>query len=296
MMESPVPESSLPSVPVEAAAGCRAPQMVVRVASPADLAILAGISPDRIAWVETSIDLAERPELEGLRLDLVLTDPAAQAARLYRLARQPVGPFVRVTLPAVPGLGRAGSAAIALGFPVRLLPEQAGPEALADLVHLLDCYLHDANASAPVEFYHSALARLLHGAPGTLWEVLERDPAAFPRYPSPEDLAGPPPAAHPPAERPCADPLLGGGGVGPCADPRRAHPPPEPGFVARHVAALEAVGAECVSCPVRDWCLGYFKWPDPAYACTGIRRLMDTLERASADLRRDLAEVERLRS
>lgn len=264
--ESPAPSGSpVTSVPAATAAASDAPLLVVRVTSAADVPCLAAIPAGRIVWVETTMDLAEGIALQGLPLDVLLSDPASQASSLYRLARQRTAAPIRVTIPALPGLGRAGSGAIALRFPVRLLPDRPSAEALAEMELLLDRYLHDANAGAPVEFFHTALARLLHGAPGTLWEVLERDPAWFPRVASEGEAPG-------------------------------AHPPADNRFVAGHLARLDEAGAECATCPVHDWCAGYFKWPDPTYSCDGVRRLMDAFAAAVSALRRDLAEVERLGS
>ncbi len=48
---------------------------------------------------------------------------------------------------------------------------------------------------------------------------------------------------------------------------------------------------ECATCPLVDWCEGYFKWPDPSYSCTGVRELMGRLETAAVQLRADLEEV-----
>jgi hypothetical protein len=121
----------------------------------------------------------------------------------------------------------------------------------AELERLLGRYLHDPNASEPLEPFHAALATLIHGDPATLWDVLEADPDVFPRDREPTS-----------------------------------------GFVAAHVERLRESGAECVACPMLDWCGGYFKQPDPAYDCGDVRRLLAGLERAAEQLRRDLVEAE----
>ena len=224
------------------------------------MALARAVPPDRLLWVETSLAGALASGPEGPPLDVVLTDPATEAPRLYALAR--LLPFrrVRVSILARPGVGRAGLLAVALRFPVRLLPGQPRPEQVEELEAILDRFLHDPGASQPVEFFHSALARLLHGHPAGLWEVLELDPARF-------AFAG---------ERGERDVPV---------------PPEEPGFVTAHVERLVAEGEECALCPFLAWCAGAFKWPRPGYDCAAVRRLLGRIEEAAASLRRDLSEL-----
>ena len=113
---------------------------------------------------------------------------------------------------------------------------------------MLDGYLHDPHATAPVEFFHSALARRLHGTPLTLWTALERDPALHRRV---ADDGGPDPQA----------------------------PPHDDRFVAAHLARLIAEGAECARCRFRELCAGYFKWPDSSYDCAPVVALLGQLGR-----------------
>jgi hypothetical protein len=48
--------------------------------------------------------------------------------------------------------------------------------------------------------------------------------------------------------------------------------------------------AECTTCRWQPVCAGYFKWPDPAYACAGVKELFAFLESAAAEISRDLAD------
>ena len=255
------PESVL-NVPAALVAAYPDTPLIVRVGHRDDIARVGEVSPRLLAWVETSAALAESPWPAGVALDVVLADPEREAPLLYRLARLGPSRRVRVTIPAIGGVAKAGALAVALRLPVRLLPGQPGPEAIEALEQILDRYLHDPGASEPVEFFHSALAMFLHGDPATLWEVLEQDPAAFPRVPG----------AGEPVEAPM--------------------PPQQPGFAAEHLARLVVAEAECAECPYRDWCAGFFKWPDPVYACTGVRRLLRRIEDAAHVLRRDLIEAQ----
>ena len=91
-----------------------------------------------------------------------------------------------------------------------------------------------------------------HGE-GTLWSFLEHDPATV----SIRDSAG----------RPVLD----------------------PDHVEKQFQRLCASGAECADCPWGVVCRGYFKHPDPAYECAGVKRLLATLSDAAAEIARDLA-------
>ena len=45
-------------------------------------------------------------------------------------------------------------------------------------------------------------------------------------------------------------------------------------FVEKHLARLVEQGAECATCRWQKVCAGYFKWPDPAYDCAGVKQLL----------------------
>ena len=189
-------------------------------------------------------------------LDVVLTDPVTEFSGLYRLVDVRIVREVRVTIPAAPGFLKALRLAAALQLPVRLLPGQPSAEALAELTEAAHFYLRDPMVETPVEFFHSLLATFRGMGEGTLWRFLEEDPAVF----SHRDAAG-----------------------------RALH---APDFVETHRARLLADGAECAMCRWQSVCAGYFKWPDPAYACAGVKQLFATLEAAAEEIGRDLASQE----
>ena len=137
-------------------------------------------------------------------------------------------------------------------LPVRLLPGQPSAEALAELTEAAHFYLHDPMVEMPVEFFHSLLAELRGTENGTLWSMLEEDPMIFAR--------------------------------GEAQRPRD--------FVETHLARLIGHGAECAACRWQKVCAGYFKWPDPAYACAGVKQLFATIESAADEIGRDLASLE----
>jgi hypothetical protein len=185
----------------------------------------------------------------ALPLDVILTDPAAEFSGLYRLTDVRIVRGVRVTMPARPGFMKALRLSASLQLPVRLLPGQPSAEALAELTEAVQFYLHDPMAETPVEFFHSLLVALHGGKTGTLWTMLEQDSKVF---------------ARDEAQRPRD-------------------------FVETHLARLIGQGAECAACRWQTVCAGYFKWPDPAYACAGVKRLFALIESAAAEIGRDLA-------
>ena len=134
-----------------------------------------GLLHDFEVWALAAEDPGEVP------LDVVLVEPAREFADLYRLVDVRAARDVRVSIPAKPGFLKAVRLAASLGLPVRLLPGQPAAEVLDELQEALAFYLRDPMVEAPIEFFHSALA-WLRGAPtGSLWGVLEEDPAVYQR-------------------------------------------------------------------------------------------------------------------
>lgn len=234
--------------------------LVLRVGCGEEAALANAVPPERIAWIETTVALAagEWPTESGL--DVVLVDPAGDTPLLYDVARLRHERPLRVTIDAVPGVETAARVAMALQLPVRLRLQQPTEATVAELATVLDGYLHDPHATAPVEFFHSALAHRLHGTPLTLWTALEVDPALHRRV---ADDGGPDPQA----------------------------PPHDDSFVAAHLSRLIAEDAECARCRFQELCAGYFKWPDPSYECAPVVGLLGQLDEAASALARDLADA-----
>lgn len=218
-----------------------------------------GLLADVEAWAAAAQGKSEVP------LDVVLAAPGAEFASLYRLVDVRGAREVRVTMPAAPGFLKALRLAASLGMPVRLLPGQPSLAVLAELAEALAFYLHDPMVETPIEPFHSLFAAM-HGAEtGTLWMSLEEDPAVFVRY----------------------------GDDGQPRFPRSSDRAPDESalatFVERHLAGLIAEDAECAECPWQQECAGYFKWPDRAYSCTGVRELFATIAAAADDIGQTLA-------
>lgn len=63
-------------------------------------------------------------------------------------------------------------------------------------------------------------------------------------------------------------------------------------LVATHLAKIVAIGGECVSCRWQPVCAGYFKYPESAYDCAGVKQLFISLDAAAVEIKRDLAGAE----
>ena len=211
------------------------------------------------AWTEAAHDDSHIP------LDVVLSDPDSEFSDLYRVVDACAVRDIRVTVPAAPGLMKAIKLAAALRLPVRVLPGQPTAEVLEELHDALEFYLHEPMVEAPVEFFHSLLATMCDGNADSLWMILEEDPDAFRHY----DADG-----H------ARVPRTGDSGQSEIASP---------GFVENHLKSLIAQGAECATCPWQKPCRGYFKWPDPAYSCEGMKQLFFSIQTAGNEIRRDVA-------
>ena len=217
---------------------------------------------DPDAWAQAASGASQ------VALDVVLSDPASEFSDLYRLVDVCTMHDVRVTMPAAPGFLKAIKLAASLRLPVRVIPGQPTPEALAELMEALEFYLHEPMVVMPVEFFHSLLAALCGTDKGSLWMILEEDPAAFLHY----DAEGLPKL--------------------PRSDGFRSVEISPGGFVEHHLKSLVEQGAECAACPWQQVCRGYFKWPDPAYSCEGVKQLFSIVKAAAHEIERDLASSE----
>jgi hypothetical protein len=148
-----------------------------------------------------------------------------------------------------------------------VLPGQPSAAALEELQEALQFYLHEPMVDAPVEFFHSVLANMCDSDTGSLWMILDEDPDAFRHY----DADGRTRVAR-------------------TSDAEHSEIT-SAGFVEDHLSRLIAQGAECATCPWQRPCSGYFKWPDPAYSCEGVKQLFFNIQTAANEIRQDLASV-----
>jgi hypothetical protein len=214
---------------------------------------------DQDAWIPAAQSTSNVP------LDVFITTPGSQFSDLYNLVDVLAVRDVRVSMPASPGFLRALKVAVALRLPVRLLPGQPSPEALIELIEAVNFYLRDPMVETPVEFFHSVLASMCGAGDGSLWMILEEDPALF---------------LHRNGE---------GGfkirGVSSSTSPDLFSAT----FVDTWFKRLLEENAECTTCPWQQICQGYFKWPYPNYDCQGVKRLFSAIEAVANEMGRELA-------
>jgi hypothetical protein len=245
---------------------------VVIIKSREELSQWLNNPPAGLQWIQVD-GLLEDPDAWALParstsnvpLDVFLATPESQFSGLYRLVDVCSARGVRVSMPASPGFLRALRLAVALRLPVRLLPGQPTPEVCAELTEAAIFYLRDPMVETPVEFFHSVLAFMCGADTGSLWTILEEDPAIF----------------------------LHQGVDGGSKLPRLPDSPWQdislPTFVTTHFKQLVEQNTECTTCPWHQICQGYFKWPDPAYDCRGIKQLFSVIKTAADEMRQELA-------
>lgn len=260
------------NVPLSALGAYRGRHLIVRSAQPE--ALVEGLGADdfeNLAYVQ----LCSLPDdtsclihwLEELAIDLVVRDPLADFARLYRYAKLLDNHPVRASVPVAAGFDKAVKLALSLELAVKLELGQPDTHLIEALAAVLDAYLHQSTVSQPIEPFHSLLLAFLRDESASLWAIQEEDPAIL-RYVDElgvERLPGKLAAAT--SEVDSSD------------------------FVERWVNTLIAGGAECADCPFLAHCRGYFKWPQCDYVCAGVKSLFQTLHQAAGDLQRDLAAV-----
>jgi hypothetical protein len=222
-----------------------------------------GLLGDLDAWLQAAHGDTD------VALDILLSTPAAEFSALYRLVDVCAVRNVRVSMPALPGFSKAVRLAAALRIPVRLLPGQPTREVLGELGEVLTFYLRDPMIETPVEFFHSVLAFMCGADTGSIWTILEEDPAVFLR----PDLDG---RSKFPGSSECP------------SDEKSVTT-----FVKSRLRRLVEENAECATCSWQGICQGYFKWPDAAYVCSGVKQLFATIQEAAQEMGMELARRNR---
>jgi hypothetical protein len=236
---------------------------------------------DRDAWIPAAQSTSSVP------LDVVLTRPGSQFSNLYHLVDVLAVRDVRVSMPALPGFLRALKVAVALRLPVRLLPGQPSADVLIELIEAVNFYLRDPMVETPVEFFHSVLASMCGAGDGSLWMILEEEPALFVHrgVESGFKIPGVSSSTSPGILDPTA--LVG---LASEAAPQNLF---SATFVDTWIKRLLGQGAECTTCPWQQICQGYFKWPDPTYDCGGVKGLFSAVEAVANEMGGVLASRDR---
>ncbi|HEY4815568.1 MAG TPA: hypothetical protein VIH58_12855 [Chthoniobacterales bacterium] len=284
------PDWPIVFLPSGSASSHRASPFVAIVRSPAELSRWLSEPSPGLQWLQVE-GLLQDPDAwapathstSTVPLDVVMANPASEFSDLYRLVDTFAVRDVRVSMPASPGFLKALKVAVALRLPVRLLPGQPSSEVPIELIEAINFYLRDPMVETPVEFFHSVLASMCGAGDGSLWMILEEDPALFlhrevdggfnvrgvSSSPSPSIL----------------DPTVLAGLASEAA-PKNLF---SATFVDTWFKRLLGQDAECATCPWQQICQGYFKWPDPAYDCEGVKQLFSAIELVANEMGSELA-------
>ncbi|MFO1433320.1 MAG: hypothetical protein U1F76_25025 [Candidatus Competibacteraceae bacterium] len=243
---------------------------IARLHHPAALpTLLAAADLENLVSIQLPLSPATIDELaqwrEPVPLDLVLSEPDRHYPLLYRCSLLLDHCPVRISIPATSDFSKAVKLAISLQFAVKLEIIPSEPVLVEELTQVLTLYLHRSTVAQPIEPFHSSLLAFFHRQPVTLWTIQEEDPAVF-RYiteQGEERLPG----------RLAGIPAQADSGT----------------FVERWRRQLLTENSECNGCPFLDYCSGYFKWPERAFRCDGVKMLFGTLQEAATELRQDLA-------
>jgi len=266
------------NIPISRLSDYRTHDLVVR--SEQAQALVDGISEQqlqRVAYVQllslpTDIDSLIH-WAPGLAIELVLESPAANFPVLYRYAKWLDNHPVRVAIPVEEGFEKAVKLALSLQFAVRLHFGQPDAACIQALAGLLDDYLHRPTVAQPLEFFHNVLLAFCRQEQVDFWRLQEDDPALI-RY---IDESG---REQLPEKFNTA------------ALPIRTEPAV---LVDNWAQQCWEESGECSECDYFTQCRGYFKWPQRDYQCAGIKSLLQTLEQAADELRRDLSAAEAIR-
>lgn len=198
-------------------------------------------------------------------VDLVVHNPHKDFPLLYKYSPLTAGQPVRVCVPVVSGFSKGVKLAVSLNFAVRLELSQPQQSLIAEMFTVLNSYLHQSTVSQPVEYFHSIFLAFYHGNPLTLWQIQEEDPEHF---------------------RFITD---GGEERLPGRFSEIAAEGNATSFGTKFREELLAEKGECCACDFFQNCCGYFKWPDKAFPCEGVKSLFQTLKNAAGELKQDLA-------
>jgi hypothetical protein len=262
-------------IPLSRLSDYRGHDLIVRSERPQDL--VDKLDPQQLQQV-AYVQLHGLPDevdclmhwASGMAIEIVLESPGAHFPLLYRYAKWNDNHPVRIVIPLQEGFDKAVRLALSLQFSVKLDIGQPDTVSLQKLSELLHEYLYRSTVAQPLEFFHSVLLAWCREETVNLWAVQEDDPALL-RY---IDDTG-------------AEKL-----PGKLASERLQTGTDPADFVETWQNDLLAAAGECSGCAFFAHCRGYFKWPRRDYDCAGIKHLLQTLQQAAGELRRDLIAAE----
>ena len=249
------------NIPVRLVSEYAGRSIIVRSADPSEIVRhLAGRDIDNVFYAQllsadvTPDAISELANCDQhFAIDIVLNDPAAEFPLLYNFSKLLDRHPIRVSIPVRTGFVKAVKLALALELAVKINVGQPNPALIEEMSEVLDLYLHRANVSQPVEFFHSLFLAAYNEQPANIWMIQEEDPEHFV--------------------------FVGDNGVE-TVSPRFGDSLPY---------ATGDVEIECDTCKFLPICGGYFKWPDRKYSCEGVKTIFASIDTASSELRENIA-------
>ena len=260
------------NIPARMIDAYRGRNLIIRSSLPAELAdCLPRVAVSRLRFIQLLSVSADSSALEGagenVPLEIFLGDPG-QYQRLYDFTNLLDTHPVRIAIRVVPGFSKAVKLATSLNYAVKLEIEQHDEILIEEIESVLDLYLHRSYVRHPIEFFQSLLLCLYRNEPVSLWEIAEESPAQV-RFITDD------------GEETISKRFAG---VRLAVKLNK--------FVDTFAQELISEKRECHDCEFFSFCSGYFKWPDKAYSCAGVKRVFRTLVSASQEVREDLASYE----
>ena len=247
--------------------------VIVRSASPSELVYCFWrAEPNTIRFMQLLSTTEDTEVLENVAeavpVEIVINDPAIEFQRLYNYATLLDNHPVRISIPVVPGFSKAAKLAVSLNYAVKLEMKQPDAELLHEVQGVLDLYLHKTNVRQPIEFFHSLLLSFYREEIVSMWQIVEEDPDIV-RYINDQGEE-------------TISKRFDGLDIPQVLD----------SFVTRFANYQVAEKRECLNCEFFGRCSGYFKWPDAAYSCDGIKQIFRTIRSAADEMKHDLANFE----
>jgi hypothetical protein len=201
----------------------------------------------------------------GIPVDLVMLHPQSEFPCLYRHARLLDRHPLRVCIPVVNGFSKAVKVAASLKLFIKLEIGQPDPSLIEEIHRVLNFYVHNPLVTLPIEYFHSTFLAMHQSEQSSIWDVQDENPAAF-RYVT-ED-----------GKETIVRRTGNGRTIGNLDT-----------FVVDLQSTLLAERDECYNCQYFRNCGGYFKWPNRAYRCDGVKALFSALGAAAQEMREDIA-------
>jgi hypothetical protein len=199
----------------------------------------------------------------GIPIELVIAGDGPVPGFLYEYVKLLPKHPMRVEISVAPGFGKALNLALSLGFHVKLKMMQPDADLVEESKRAAEHYLHNPTVDRTVEFFHSLFIAFLDGSPRHIWNIQNEDPS-LDRYVTDQGTLG-------------------------FSERLGYLPMPEQldDFLDDFRLELLTERGECSTCRFFLNCAGYFKLPVRDFSCDNIKGLLQLLQDASKELRKE---------